>query len=158
MPNTALTLTASATLAVFLALPTPALAQEQQAGNAASTNAEQTFQQLIAKCDNTDMLMLRARIRLLLGRTTEAASKEAQAMLDDGLSKCGAGNLDEAKATLDQALKVASAGVEQKLADDASAQAAQASQNAQSESGSESGSAKPASADGGEKKPWWKFW
>ncbi len=154
MRCTALTRTANATLAMFVALAAPASAQEQQAGNAASTNADETFQKLIAKCDNTDMLMLRARIRLLLGRTTEAASKEAQTMLDQGLSECGAGKTDDAKVTLEKALKVASVGVEQKLADDASAQAATASRKAQPETDA----AKPANANGAETKPWWKFW
>ncbi|MEL7204482.1 MAG: hypothetical protein AAGL19_09950, partial [Pseudomonadota bacterium] len=60
-----LTVTSAAALAV------PAFSQEQQAGNAASTDTEATFQALIDKCDDTDALMLRARIRLQLPHTTD---------------------------------------------------------------------------------------
>ena len=40
------------------------LAQEQQADNAASANANETFRKWIEQCDNVDVLILRARIRL----------------------------------------------------------------------------------------------
>ena len=49
-------------------MTTVATAQEQQAGNAASTDTEGTFQALVDACDDVDALMLRARIRLQLPR------------------------------------------------------------------------------------------
>ncbi len=126
----------------------PAHAQEQQAGNEASTNVEETFRQLIEKCDNTEALMLRARIRLQLGRTTDAARDEATKLMDEGLSKCGEGKMDEAMPTLQKSLDVAAAGVTEKFGTDATA-----------ETGNQDNAAEAAKADAKqENKPWWKFW
>ena len=111
------------TLSLFLALaltPALALAQQQQAGNEASTNTEATFQALIDQCDDIDALMLRARIRLQLPRTTETAASEAQEMLDGAFAKCGAGDLDTAKIMLQDALKIAEAGTTENFGTDAS--------------------------------------
>lgn len=96
--------------ALLTALAGLATAQEQQAGNAASTDTEATFQALIDKCDDIDALMLRARIRLQLPRTTEAAAAQAQQMMDQGFATCGRGDLDGAKVTLAEALRVAADG------------------------------------------------
>ncbi|MEM7775464.1 MAG: hypothetical protein AAF732_07620 [Pseudomonadota bacterium] len=106
---------AMALLASGSLLVSAALAQDQQAGNEASTNADETFKKLVEKCDNTDALMLRARIRLQLGRTTDTARDAASKLMDQGLSQCGDGKIDEAKTTLAEALKVAEAGVTEKL-------------------------------------------
>jgi soluble cytochrome b562 len=94
-------------------------AQEQQAGNEASTNTEETFQALIDKCDNIDALMLRAKIRLQVPRTTEVASEKAQQMLDDAFAICGEGNIDAAKNMLEEALKLAEQGATERLGADA---------------------------------------
>ncbi|MEM9144922.1 MAG: hypothetical protein AAGC57_01910 [Pseudomonadota bacterium] len=108
-------------LAVALVLfAPPALAQQQQAGNEASTNTEETFQALIDQCDDTDALMLRARIRLQIPRTTEDAATTAQGMLDEAFSKCGAGDLDGAKAMLQEALEIAEVGATEIFGTDAS--------------------------------------
>ena len=112
-------MTRTLALALIL-LATPALAQQQQAGNEASTNTEETFQALIDQCDNTDALLLRARIRLQLSRTTEEAAAQAQKMMDDGFAKCGSGDLDGAKATLTEALAIAEAGATENFGTDAS--------------------------------------
>ncbi|MEO0752754.1 MAG: hypothetical protein AAFY25_13250 [Pseudomonadota bacterium] len=121
----------------------PAFAQEQQAGNAASTDTEATFQALIDKCDDVDALMLRARIRLQLPHTTDAAATQAQTMLDDGFAACGGGDLDGAKAMLTEALALAEAGATEVYATDAAA------------------TPEPAAVeqtDTEEKSPWWKIW
>ena len=98
----------------------PAFAQEQQAGNTESTNTEETFQKLIDQCDDTDALMLRARIRLQLPRTTEEAAANAQRMLDEAFATCGSGDLEAAKVKLNEALAVAEAGATEKFGTDAS--------------------------------------
>lgn len=111
------------TLTLFLAFsltPALAIAQQQQAGNEASTNTEATFQALIDQCDNIDALMLRARIRLQIPRTTDDAAGKAQEMLDNAFAKCGAGDLDGAKIMLQDALKIAEAGATESLGTDAS--------------------------------------
>lgn len=111
------------TIALALALtaaPLMALSQQQQAGNDASTNTEETFQALIEQCDNVDALMLRARIRLQLPRTTEEAAAKAQKMLDEGFAQCGGGDLEGAKVTLAEALAIAEAGATENFGTDAS--------------------------------------
>jgi hypothetical protein len=132
------------------ALSSRALSQEQQAGNAASTNADKTFQELVAKCNDTDVLMLRARIRLVLGRTTEKAVKEGSALLRTGMTSCGEGKIEEAKATLTKAYAVVNAGATEKFGQDASAKVKAAPEKRPE--------ATKASAKAETKKPWWKFW
>jgi hypothetical protein len=137
-------------LAVLIAsaMTVSVAAQEQEAGNEASTNADETFRKLIEKCDDTDMLMLRARIRLQLSRTTDAAATDAGSLLDRGFAQCGDGKLDEGKATLQKALQVAEAGVNEKL-QEVTAAAAAAKKDAQAEE-------KKASENN--PKPWWQIW
>ncbi|MEL6515975.1 MAG: hypothetical protein AAFY06_15915 [Pseudomonadota bacterium] len=139
-----LTVTSAAALAV------PAFSQEQQAGNAASTDTEATFQALIDKCDDTDALMLRARIRLQLPHTTDDAAATAQKMLDDGFATCGGGDLEGAKTILTEALDIAEAGATVTYgATDAEATGADenASENVEQASEEKNG-----------EKPWWKLW
>ena len=145
----------STTFALILAAA-PALAQEQQAGNAASTDTEGTFQALIEKCDDVDALMLRARIRLQLPRTTEEAAAQAQEMLDQGFATCGSGDLEGAKEMLTEALAVAEAGATDNFGTDAStAEEAASAEAAEAEAEAE---AAPAAAAPEAKKPWWKLW
>lgn len=140
-------------LVISAALAGPVAAQEQEAGNEASRNAEETFQQLIAQCDDTDALVLRARIRLLLGRTTPEAAEEAEALMNQGLSECGEGDMETAMATLNQALDVADAGTDEVFSTEAeTAQAEPAAADA------EPTGADPVESETGEERPWWKFW
>lgn len=134
--------------AVSLAIP--ALAQEQQAGNAASTDTEATFQALIDKCDDVDALMLRARIRLQLPHTTEDAAATAQKMLDDGFATCGGGDLEGARAMLSDALQIAEAGANITYG---------ASDKAPSiEAETASVDAVETPNEDTKEKPWWKLW
>ena len=108
-------------LALILTLiAAPAFAQQQQAGNEASTNTEETFQALIDQCDDTDALMLRARIRLQIPRTTPDAATKAQEMLDQAFATCGGGDLEGAKSMLEEALAIAEAGTTENFGTDAS--------------------------------------
>lgn len=107
-------------LLALTALPFSAYAQEQQAGNEASTNTEETFQALIEQCDDIDALMLRARIRLQIPRTTDEAATTAQEMLESAFAKCGAGEPDEAKVMLEEALALAESGTTENFGTDAS--------------------------------------
>ena len=130
--------------AVSLAGPT--LAQDQQAGIAASTDTEGTFQALIDACDDVDALMLRARIRLQIPRTSEEAGAEAQTMLDEAFAQCGGGDIDGAKTKLEEALAVAEAGVDEVFATEAAASADTAAAEET-----------PAATED-QDKPWWRFW
>jgi len=135
--------------AAGLLMSMPVLAQEQKAGNDASTNADDTFQQLIAQCDDVDVLFLRAKIRLEINRATPDAAQQAGDLLNTGMAQCGEGKLDQSKATLNQGLEIARAGVTERFGQDGnSAEVAATAAN----------SLKDTAAEGGEKKPWWKFW
>ena len=143
-----LTLTTLGLVAAF-----PVAAQEQQAGNAASADTEGTFQALIDACDDTDALMLRARIRLQIPRTTDEAATQAQTMLDEAFATCGGGDLEGAKAQLTEALAIAEAGASETFGTDAAA-----TTDAAEESAAEVVEASEAEAETAEDKPWWKFW
>ena len=138
---------------VAATLATPALAQEQQAGTA--TDTEAAFQALIDACDDVDALMLRARIRLQLPRTTEEAAAKAQEMLQQGFQTCADGDPDAGKAILTEALSLAEAGATENFGTDGSgAEDAEASDAAADvETASETDPAEEA-----EDKPWWRFW
>lgn len=127
-----------------LLLAGAAFAQEQQAGNEASRNAEATFRALIEQCDDTDALMKRARIRLLLGRIPDDVEAEAQRLLDEGFAACGEGDMETAMARLEESLAVAQAGVDQVFAVEDEEEVAAAQE--------------PAADEGEEDRPWWKFW
>ncbi|MEL6523704.1 MAG: hypothetical protein AAFQ66_22200 [Pseudomonadota bacterium] len=143
-------MTRTFTFCAALILTAPvAIAQEQQAGNEASTNAEETFQQLVEQCDNTDMLMLRAKVRLQLSRTTEEAAAQAQGLMEEGFALCGDGDMDTATAKLEEALAVSSEGASEKFGTDASATVEPASEETTAE-------AQPAEDE--QSGPWWKFW
>lgn len=133
-----------------LAVTSLGRAQDQQAGNEASTNADKTFQELVAKCDDTDVLMLRARIRLVIGRTTEKAAKEGSELLKTGMARCGEGKIEEAKTTLSKGYEVVNVGATEKFGQDASAKVKAAAQKKPA--------AIPTNAKPETPKPWWKFW
>lgn len=100
-------------------------AQEQQAGNDASTNADETFRQLMEQCDDIEALTLRARFRLQIERTTPEARQEAEPLFEQGLAECGEGDLEVARATLQQALDIAAAGAQEIFDEQAAAAAAE---------------------------------
>lgn len=111
------------TLIITLCLslfPGLSLAQQQQAGNEASTNTDETFQALIDQCDDVDALMLRARIRLQIPRATQDAAQKSQEMMDQAFATCGEGDLDAAKTMLEEALSIAEAGATENFGTDAS--------------------------------------
>ena len=143
-----------ALFAASLLVASPVFAQQQQAGNDASTNADETFKQLIAKCEDTDVLVLRARVRLAMGRLDDqAAIGELTKQTDQGLSLCGEGKIDEAKASLNKTLTAAEAKVTEKFGQDESATVKAAKAEEKKEPATEAGSEKKEEA-----KPWWKFW
>lgn len=94
--------------------------QEMQAGNEASTNAQESFQKLIDQCDDIGLITLRARVRVELARTTDDAQKQAVQMVDEGFALCGQGKMEEATAKLEAAYAFARDGVTEKFGQDAS--------------------------------------
>lgn len=135
----------------FLSLPL----QAQQAGDAASTDTEGTFQALVDACDDVDALMLRARIRLQIPRTTKEAADKAEELLEQGFATCGSGDLAGAKAQLAEALAIAEAGAAEKFsAEDSAVQPVSNTGSDTAASKPEKMAVEPSTTD----KPWWKFW
>ena len=152
----------TATVAFIAAIccSSAALAQNQQAGNEASTNADETFKKLIEQCNDTDTLVLRARVRLAMGRLEDqAAIKTLNGEVNKGLSLCGEGKLDDAKAALKKTLTNAEAKVTEKFGQDETPTVkAQADDTKEKPKGSGDGKSDDKVAKGDESKPWWKFW
>ncbi|MEM7747901.1 MAG: hypothetical protein AAF346_06585 [Pseudomonadota bacterium] len=161
------------TFAVFTAallVSSSALAQTQQAGSEAATNAEETFKKLVAKCDDVDALVLRARVRLAMGRLDDqAAVEELTKKTDAGLALCGEGKIDEAKASLTETLAAADAKVSEKFGQEGDTNEVKAAQSDAGGSSKGSSAGRPeasiAATQGSEAKmateektPWWKFW
>lgn len=129
----------------LLTLPSATLAQTQQAGIATDTDA--AFQALVDACDDTDALMLRARIRLQVPRATEATAAAAQKMMEEAFATCASGDVEAAKAQLADALKIAEDGANEVFA---------AAEAAEVETAAEA--AQDADATDDADSPWWKFW
>ncbi|MEO1550084.1 MAG: hypothetical protein AAFR93_06585 [Pseudomonadota bacterium] len=134
----------TALVMVVAGAATTGLAQTQQAGSADMVNAEETFQKLVDQCDDIDMLMLRAKLRLQVSRTTEEASVRGNELLVEGFELCGEGKIDEGKAKLEEALVLTTAGADEIFAtEDTSSQPEEETS---------------AEGDEGASKPWWKVW
>lgn len=119
-------------------------AQEQEAGKL--TDTEAVFQKLVEQCDNVDMLMLRARIRLELPRTTEEAAGVAREKLLQGFELCASGNMAEGKVVLEEGYEIAKIGVTEKFGQEGTG-------------GDETTVSEPKPVEtASNKKPWWKFW
>ena len=137
-----------ATFAVSFFLIAPdAFGQQMGAGKLTDTEAE--FQKLAAQCDEVEVLMLRARIRLEVSTLesraeTEAAANQAKESLANGMSTCGSGDLEGAKAILNAAYEAAQAENSRKFGQ---VGVGNDIETEQVENRTESDS-----------KPWWKIW
>lgn len=139
-----------AVLAIFIGLTVGnTQSQEQQAG-ADGGKTEEAFQALIAKCDNTDLLVKRGKVRLILGRIAEDAAAQAQGKIDEGFAKCGEGDMEAANASLDEAFAIADAASTATFGTDAVAEVA--------EDAAEEETAEADTTSEDADKPWWKFW
>jgi len=125
-------------------------AEKQEAGKL--VNTEEIFKKLTEKCDETDVLVLRARIRLELPRIDKNTASEVEKMMMNGLELCSEKKIDEAKKLLTSAYK--------KAQDAASIKFGQKGTGA-IKGVKMSDTTKALTKDGSidnEKKPWWKFW
>ena len=131
----------------FLLIAPDAFGQQMGAGKLTDTEAE--FQKLAAQCDEVEVLMLRARIRLEVSTLesraeTEAAANQAKESLANGMSTCGSGDLEGAKAILNAAYEAAQAENSRKFGQ---VGVGNDIETEQVENRTESDS-----------KPWWKIW
>ena len=137
-----------ATFAVSFFLIAPdAFGQQMGAGKLTDTEAE--FQKLAAQCDEVEVLMLRARIRLEVSTLesraeTEAAANQAKESLANGMSTCGSGDIEGAKAILNAAYQAVQAENSKKFGQ---VGVGNDIETEQVENRTESDS-----------KPWWKIW
>ncbi len=137
-----------ATFAVSFFLIAPdAFGQQMGAGKLTDTEAE--FQKLAAQCDEVEVLMLRARIRLEVSTLesraeTEAAANQVKESLANGMSTCGSGDIEGAKAILNAAYEAAQAENSKKFGQ---VGVGNDIETEQVENRTESDS-----------KPWWKIW
>ena len=137
-----------ATFAVSFFLIAPdAFGQQMGAGKLTDTEAE--FQKLAAQCDEVEVLMLRARIRLEVSTLesraeTEEAASQAKDSLANGMSTCGSGDIEGAKAILNAAYEAAQAENSRKFGQ---VGVGNDIETEQVENRTESDS-----------KPWWKIW
>ena len=137
---------ATFTVSFFLIAP-DAFGQQMGAGKLTDTEAE--FQKLAAQCDEVEVLMLRARIRLEVSALesraeTEAAANQAKESLANGMSTCGSGDIEGAKAILNAAYEAAQAENSKKFGQ---VGVGNDIETEQVENRTESDS-----------KPWWKIW
>ena len=131
----------------FLLIAPDAFGQQMGAGKLTDTEAE--FQKLAAQCDEVEVLMLRARIRLEVSTLesraeTEAAANQAKESLANGMSTCGSGDIEGAKAILNAAYEAAQAENSRKFGQ---VGVGNDIETEQVENRTESDS-----------KPWWKIW
>ena len=137
-----------ATFAVSFFLIAPvAFGQQMGAGKLTDTEAE--FQKLAAQCDEVEVLMLRARIRLEVSALesraeTEAAANQAKESLANGMSTCGSGDIEGAKAILNAAYEAAQAENSKKFG--------------QVGVGNDIETEQVENRTEPDSKPWWKIW
>lgn len=134
----------------FLLIAPDAFGQQMGAGKLTDTEAE--FQKLAAQCDEVEVLMLRARIRLEVSTLesraeTEEAASQAKDSLANGMATCGNGDIEGAKAILEAAYEAAQAENSKKFG--------QAGVGNEIETEQAAAQTKP---DKVASKPWWKIW
>ena len=121
----------------------------QQMGAGKLTDTEAEFQKLAAQCDEVEVLMLRARIRLEVSALesraeTEAAANQAKESLANGMSTCGSGDIEGAKAILNAAYEAAQAENSKKFG--------------QVGVGNDIETEQVENRTEPDSKPWWKIW
>lgn len=140
-------------VSLFMLFTAPVWALDATQG--AGSLSEDMFNKLVAKCDNTDALVLRSRIRLQTGRNSEEVAAAATEKMFEGFEQCATGDLEGAMVTLEAALDIAEKGTDEFYGvDDAEVEKA-----VEGRAELKAGSVKSDSADAGKAtKPWWKFW
>ena len=140
-----------ATILVIFATPSWGLDASQGAGSL----SEEVFNKLVEKCDHTDALVMRSRIRLQTGRNSEEVAATATARMVEGFEQCAAGDLDGAMGALQEALDIAEKGTDEFYGVDD----AEVARAVEGRGELKAGAVKTQSPDDGDTgKPWWQFW
>ena len=114
-------------------------------------NTEEIFQKLIDKCDDVNLLMLRARIRLELPRIDKSDAEKVEKMMLEGFEICSKNNPEEAKVKLTEAYDIAKQAASERFGQTGTGGLETVKKEVETTKDKDpSNSTKD--------KPWWKFW
>ena len=121
----------------------------QEAGTL--VNTEEIFQKLIDKCDDVNLLMLRARIRLELPRIDTSDAAIVEKMLLEGFEMCAQKKPEEAKVKLIEAYEIAKKAASEKFGQTGTGGLETVKKEVENIKDKDT-------SNGTKDKPWWKFW
>ena len=121
----------------------------QEAGTL--VNTEEIFQKLIDKCDDVNLLMLRARIRLESSRINKSNDEEVEKMLLECFEMCAKKKPEEAKVKLTEAYEIAKKAASEKFGQSGTGGLETVKKDVEPPKDTNS-------SNGTKDKPWWKFW
>lgn len=121
----------------------------QEAGTL--VNTEEIFQKLIDKCDDVNLLMLRARIRLELPRIDKSDAEKVEKMMLEGFEICSKNNPEEAKVKLTEAYDIAKKAASERFGQTGTGGLETVKKEVETIKDKDP-------SNGTKDKPWWKFW
>mgnify|MGYP001391815687 FL=1 len=121
----------------------------QEAGTL--VNTEEIFQKLIDKCDDVNLLMLRARIRLELPRIDKSDAEKVEKMLLEGFEMCAQKKPEEAKVKLTEAYDIAKKAASERFGQTGTGGLETVKKEVETIKDKDI-------SNGTKDKPWWKFW
>lgn len=146
---------------VFLICPLLVQAQSKDTKNISSevssqeagtlVNTEEIFQKLIDKCDDVNLLMLRARIRLELPRIDKSDAEKVEKMMLEGFEICSKNNPEEAKVKLTEAYDIAKKAASERFGQTGTGGLETVKKEVETIKDKDI-------SNGTKDKPWWKFW
>ena len=146
---------------VFLICPLLVQAQSKDTKNISSevssqeagtlVNTEEIFQKLIDKCDDVNLLMLRARIRLELPRIDKSNAEKVEKMMLEGFEICSKNNPEEAKVKLTEAYDIAKKAASERFGQTGTGGLETVKKEVETIKDKDI-------SNGTKDKPWWKFW
>ena len=146
---------------VFLICPLLVQAQSKDTKNISSevssqeagtlVNTEEIFQKLIDKCDDVNLLMLRARIRLELPRIDKSDAEKVEKMLLEGFEMCAQKKPEEAKVKLTEAYDIDKKAASERFGQTGTGGLETVKKEVETIKDKDI-------SNGTKDKPWWKFW
>ena len=125
------------------------LAPSQAAGNL--VNTDEIFQKLVDKCDDVNLLMLRARIRLELPRIEKTEAETVQKMMIEGFEICSQKKPEEARVILTKAYEIAKKAASEKFGQTGTGGLETVKKDVENKKDKDT-------SNGAKDKPWWKLW
>ncbi len=125
------------------------LVPSQAAGNL--VNTDEIFQKLVDKCDDVNLLMLRARIRLELPRIEKTEAETVQKMMIEGFEICSQKKPEEARVILTKAYEIAKKAASEKFGQTGTGGLETVKKDVENKKDKDT-------SNGAKDKPWWKLW